>query len=146
MGKGAGTCVLSPILHSSFPGQHLARRWLLGEVLTGWTHAARTSKKSSSIRLRITETYVPDGPVAKILCSQCRRPGFDFWSGTRSNIPLPRVCMPQGRPKILSATSKTQHSQRNNRKKKKRTADFKGNQRPPKKSHPNTSPRRKHRL
>ena len=39
------------------PRTALGHRWLHGEVLTGWTHAALTSKeKSSSTRLRITET------------------------------------------------------------------------------------------
>ena len=38
----------------------------------------------------------PGGPVVKTLCSQCRGPWFDSWSGTRSHM-----------------TTKTQHRQTN---------------------------------
>ena len=46
----------------------------------------------------------PGGPVAKTPCSQCRGPGFEPCSGTRSHIL---------QPKITSATAKTWHSQIN---------------------------------
>ena len=35
----------------------------------------------------------PGGPVAETICSQCRGPGFDPWSGTRSHMPQLRTCM-----------------------------------------------------
>ena len=46
----------------------------------------------------------PGGPVAKILCSQCRGPGSIPGQGTRSHVP---------QLKILHATTKTWHSQIN---------------------------------
>ena len=36
----------------------------------------REIEKQKKVRL-----YFPGGPVAKILCSQCRGPGFDPWLG-----------------------------------------------------------------
>ena len=33
----------------------------------------------------------PGGPVAKAPCSQCRGPGFDLWSGTRSHMPQLKI-------------------------------------------------------
>ena len=47
----------------------------------------------------------PGGPVAKTPCSQCRGPGFDLWSGTRSHtLQL----------KILHATTETEDPARHN--------------------------------
>ena len=51
----------------------------------------------------------PGGPVARTPHSQCRRPGFDPWSGTRSHMPQLRVCMSP--LKIPNAETKTRHSQ-----------------------------------
>ena len=58
----------------------------------------------------------PGGPVARTPHSQCRRPGFDPWSGTRSHMPQLRVCMsplkiPNAVTKIPNAETKTRHSQ-----------------------------------
>ena len=44
----------------------------------------------------------PGGPVAKILCSQCKGPGFDPWSGN---------WIPHAATKSLHAAVKTWHSQ-----------------------------------
>ena len=46
----------------------------------------------------------PGGPVAKTLCSQCRGPRFNPWSGN---------WIPHAATKNLHATTKTQHSQIN---------------------------------
>ena len=37
--------------------------------------------KTDSFVLRLLMWELPGGPVAKTLCSQCKRPGFDPWSG-----------------------------------------------------------------
>ena len=56
-GKGGWDMWPLPYIVFFLPRTALGHRWLHGEVLTGWTHAALTSKKkSSSTKLKITET------------------------------------------------------------------------------------------
>ena len=38
--------------------------------------------KSEKAGLKLNIQDFPCGPVAKTLCSQCRGPGFDPWTGT----------------------------------------------------------------
>ena len=50
----------------------------------------------------------PGGPVTGTLCSQCRGPGLDPWSGNQSHMLHLRVCMPQ--IKIPHAATNIWHS------------------------------------
>ena len=75
--------------------QHVNTGPLLGENLD-WKHEqtemgfslfrllfenASTAKVYSFCNLKTFFRDFPDGPVAKTLCSQCRGPGFNPWSG-----------------------------------------------------------------
>ena len=60
----------------------------------------------------------PGDPMAKTLSSQCRGPGFNPWSGTRSHMPQlkkkkKKSCMLQSRFKTPRAATKTWYSQIN---------------------------------
>ena len=60
----------------------------------------------------------PGGSLVKNAHSQCRRPGFDPWSGNCIPHDKLRERMWQQTPKVLSATSKTWRGQINTLKKK----------------------------
>ena len=53
--------------------------------------------ENRDVNLKVWPGDFPGGPVAKTLCSQCRGPGFDPWSGNQFHMLQLRVLMPQPR-------------------------------------------------
>ena len=72
--KEAGSQPLSPAVPRPSPSQKEANRSWEDKAL--WCMCAVSSKQ------KIMHGGFPGGPVAKTLCSQCRVPGSNPWSGT----------------------------------------------------------------
>ena len=79
IGEGNG----NPLQCSCLENPRDGRAWWAAVcgVAQSRTRLKRLSSSSRCMYKKVTYRDFPSGPVVKALCSQCREPGFDPWSG-----------------------------------------------------------------